>query len=53
MDAADEDRATAGFDMARQIYPTCRTIPPDGVGDASDEEILAARERVLARMKED
>jgi proteasome beta subunit len=49
MDAADEDRGTGGFDLARRIYPTCKLITAKGVEDVGDEEILASRERVLAR----
>jgi proteasome beta subunit len=51
MDAADEDRGTGGFDMARQIYPTVQLLTAKGVEAVADEEILAARERVLARWK--
>lgn len=52
MDAADEDRATGGFDLAREIYPTCRVMTDDGVEEVGDEEILAAREHVIARAAE-
>jgi proteasome beta subunit len=51
MDAADEDRATGGFDLARQIYPTCKTMTPDGVEDVPAEELLQAHERLLEARK--
>jgi proteasome beta subunit len=49
IDAADEDRGTGGFDLGRQIYPTCKLITEKGVEELSAEEVLAARERVMAR----
>lgn len=49
MDAADEDTATGGFDLARGIYPTCKVMTRTGVQDVDPQELLAARERVLAR----
>lgn len=52
IDAADEDRATGGFDLKRKIYPTCKLMTKDGVEDVSDDEILAARDRVLAKHEE-
>ncbi len=51
MDAADEDRATGGFDLAREIYPTCKTMTPDGVEDVPAEELLQAHERLLEARK--
>ena len=48
MDAADEDTATGGFDLAREIYPTCKVMTSAGVENVEAEELLAARERVLA-----
>ncbi len=48
IDAADEDRATAGFDLARKIYPTCKLMTKSAVEEVSNEDLLAARERVLA-----
>ena len=47
IDAADEDRATGGFDLQRKIYPTCKLITVEGVEDVTDDEILGAREHVL------
>lgn len=49
IEAADEDRATRGFDMDRHIYPTCKRVTSGGVEDVEGREILEARERVLAR----
>jgi proteasome beta subunit len=49
VDAADEDRATGGFDTARGIYPTVKLITKDGVGDVADAELLAALERGVGR----
>ncbi len=49
IEAADEDRATGGFDMTRHIYPTCMRVSREGVRTVPEREILEARERVLAR----
>ena len=51
MDAADEDRGTGGFDLVREIYPTCKLIQPDGVTDVPDEELLAAYESVMEKRR--
>ena len=51
MDAADEDTATAGFDLARKIYPTCKLVKRSGVETVPDDEILASRERVLDKRR--
>ena len=47
-DAADEDRATGGIDLARRIFPLVKLCTEEGMSDASDEEIEAAYEAVLA-----
>lgn len=52
VEAADEDRATGGFDLGRGIYPTCKLITADGVEDVADGEILQAFERVMERRRE-
>ena len=52
IDAADEDRATGVFDLKGKIYPTCKLMTKGGVENVSDEDILAARERVLAKREE-
>lgn len=49
MDAADEDTATCGFDLAREIYPTCKLMTREGIEHVASDELLAARLRVLAR----
>ncbi len=49
MDAADEDRATRGFDMDREIYPTCKLMTPSGVDEVADDELLAAHKQVLEK----
>lgn len=49
MEAADEDRATGGFDLIRKIYPTCKLMTKDGVEDVSEREILSAYEAIMAR----
>ena len=51
MDAADEDRATGGFDLLRKIYPTCKLITKDGVDDVSEEEILSIYEKIMTTRK--
>ena len=51
MDAADEDRGTGGFDLVREIYPTCKLITKSGVEDVSDQEILASYEQIIARRR--
>ena len=37
-DAADDDSATGGPDVARQIYPAVATVTEDGFGRLTDEE---------------
>lgn len=49
MDAADEDRGTGGFDLARGIYPTCKTITTEGVEDVPEKELVRAYEKVIER----
>ena len=52
MDAADEDRATGGFDIDRKIYPICKLVMDGTVGDVSEESLLAAYNRVMERRRE-
>ena len=47
MDAADEDRATGGFDLVRGIYPTCKLMTEGGVENVSDDEILSAHKSIV------
>jgi proteasome beta subunit len=51
MDAADEDRATGGVDVARGIYPTTKIATKKGVEDVSDDELRRVYEGLLARRK--
>ncbi|HTO55139.1 MAG TPA: proteasome subunit beta [Myxococcota bacterium] len=48
-DAADEDRATGGVDLARGIYPTVKLATKGGVEDVADAELRRVYERVVAR----
>lgn len=49
MEAADEDRATGGFDVPRGIYPIAKLATREEVVDVPESDILAAYHRVLAR----
>ncbi len=51
IDAADEDRATAGFDLNREIYPICKVVMDGVVEDVSDDELLEAYHRVMEQRK--
>ena len=51
MDAADEDRATGGFDLVREIYPTCKLITQSGVEDVPESEMLSAHQQVLEKRR--
>ncbi|GAA1008582.1 proteasome subunit beta [Nocardiopsis tropica] len=48
-DAADDDTATGGPDVLRNLYPTAITITADGAVEVSEEAVSAATERVIAR----
>ena len=48
MDAADEDRATGGFDLARGIYPIIKSVTRDGVDEVGESELLENYERLVA-----
>jgi proteasome beta subunit len=49
-DAADDDSATGGPDMARGIYPVVAIVDPNGVRILSDEELAPiVRAMVQAR----
>jgi len=50
-DAADEDRATGGVDVARGIYPTTKIATQRGVEAVGDEELRRVFEAVVARRK--
>ena len=49
LDAADEDRATGGFDLERGIYPTCKLMTEGGVEELAEALVLESYERVRAR----
>ena len=46
--AADHDRSIGAIDLARRILPLVKLCTEEGMSDASDEEIEAAYEAVLA-----
>ena len=52
MDAADEDRATGGFDLARGIYPIIKCVTQSGVDEVAESELLENYERLTATRKE-
>src|SRR5215469_449700 len=47
-DAADDDSATGGPDVARQIYPAIATVTADGFERLADEEVGRYVEAVIA-----
>jgi len=47
-DAADDDSATAGPDVARRIYPIVATVSDEGFHRLSDEEVGRFVEQMLA-----
>jgi proteasome beta subunit len=51
VDAADDDRATGGFDLAREIYPICKLVTKEGVEEVGSAEILSSYERVMERRR--
>ena len=51
MDAADEDRATGGIDVARGIYPTTKLATKSGVEDVTDEELRRVYEGIVAQRR--
>jgi proteasome beta subunit len=52
-DAADDDSATGGPDMARRIYPIVMTVTADGFQRLSEEEAGSYAQSVVAdRMSE-
>jgi proteasome beta subunit len=53
IDASQEDVATGGPDASRGIWPTTLIVTQDGVQPATDEEIRAAYEAVVASGDED
>ena len=47
-DAADDDSATGGLDMARRIFPIVTTITGEGFTRLPEAEVAAAVQRVVA-----
>jgi proteasome beta subunit len=47
-DAADEDAATGGPDLVRNIYPLLATVTETGYQRVSDDEVRASAEKVVA-----
>jgi proteasome beta subunit len=47
-DAADEDSATGGPDLARRIYPVVSLVTRDGYRRLSDDEVGAIVDTVIA-----
>ena len=46
-DAAEEDRATAGPDPIRGIYPTIKTVTREGIQDVEEQQIKECHARIL------
>lgn len=46
VDASQEDAATGGVDPARGIYPLVLVVGPDGVREATEDQVRAAYEAV-------
>jgi proteasome beta subunit len=47
-DAADDDSATGGLDIARRIFPVVTTITGDGFRRLPEAEVAEAAQRVVA-----
>ena len=47
-DAADDDSATGGPDLARRIFPVVQVITADGGRKLADDEVAAIADRVIA-----
>jgi proteasome beta subunit len=47
-DAADEDSATGGPDLARRLFPVVVTVTADGYRRLSDDEVGGYVESVIA-----
>ena len=47
-DAADDDSATGGPDIARRIFPVVHVITPDGGRRMPDAEVAAIADRIIA-----
>jgi proteasome beta subunit len=51
-DAAEDDSATGGPDLARRIYPVVRTADAEGTERISDDEVGAIVEQVVGARRE-
>ena len=47
-DAADDDSATGGLDLARRIFPVVYVVTADGARRVSDDDVAAIADRVIA-----
>ena len=47
-DAADDDSATGGFDLARRIFPVVTTVTGDGFRRLPEAEVAEAAQQVVA-----
>ncbi|MEP6814875.1 MAG: proteasome subunit beta, partial [Marmoricola sp.] len=47
-DAADDDSATGGPDLARRIFPVVSVVTADGHRRLGDDEVAAIADRVVA-----
>ncbi len=47
VDAADDDSATGGPDLMRQIYPIVMAAGPDGIRELSADDMAAITDRVI------
>jgi proteasome beta subunit len=50
-DAADEDRATGGVDVEREIFPIVACCSASGIENASDSEIKEVYQDIMARRR--
>ena len=46
-DAADDDSATGGPDLARKIYPVVMTVTPDGLRRLPEPEVEAVVQSIV------
>jgi proteasome beta subunit len=51
LDAADEDRATGGIDVARGIFPTVKMATRSGVEDVKDDELRRVFDSITAERR--
>ena len=47
-DAADDDSATGGPDLARRIFPVVSVVTDDGFRRLSEDDVAAVVERIVA-----